>query len=356
MRIALALLAALLPATAVRTEAPLHITAIDVEGGAAVLYVTPQGHSLLIDTGWEAGQGNPPAAPGVAPPPTSAQKIVAAAKAAHLSKIDYVLVTHYHADHVGGVAELAASFPIGTFLDHGVNRELPKDGGAAQPQSPAYFYPKYLAAIGSHPRRSLTPGTQIRIDDLVLTAIDGDGAVPPQPLPGGGAPGVGCATAQNEANDGGIENPKSLGVLLSYGKARILALGDTTWQVENKLVCPVNLIGPVDLMVADNHGSGNSSSQPFLDTLSPRMILFINGATKGADGETFDRVAQMPHKPVVWQLHVATRSPDKNAPDANIVNPTSMPDAHLPLEIAVEKTGAITVRNPRTGAAQRYAG
>ena len=44
-------------------------------------------------------------------------------KLAGIKKIDYVLITHYHTDHVGGVPQLAARIPIGTFIDHGENRE-----------------------------------------------------------------------------------------------------------------------------------------------------------------------------------------------------------------------------------------
>ena len=89
----------------------LHIYFIDVEGGQATLFVTPAGQSLLIDTGWPGNDGR------------EADRIVAAAKKAGISKIDYVLITHFHDDHVGGVPQLAARFPVGTFIDHGDNRE-----------------------------------------------------------------------------------------------------------------------------------------------------------------------------------------------------------------------------------------
>src|SRR5215471_14776150 len=95
----------------------LLIDAIDVEGGAATLYITPEHQSLLIDTGWPADLG--------AKDPDSAQRIIAAARRHGLSKLDYVLITHYHVDHVGGLPELLSQFPVGTILDHGPNREVP---------------------------------------------------------------------------------------------------------------------------------------------------------------------------------------------------------------------------------------
>src|SRR5271155_1744889 len=98
---------------------PLEIYFVDVEGGQATLFVTPAGQSLLIDTGWPGNAGR------------DADRIVAAAKKASLSKIDFVLLTHYHVDHTGGVPQLLAKIPVGTFIDHGPNREA-SDGPTEQ--------------------------------------------------------------------------------------------------------------------------------------------------------------------------------------------------------------------------------
>src|SRR6266850_3422541 len=89
----------------------LQIYFVDVEGGQATLFVTPAGQSLLIDTGWPGNNGR------------DADRIVAAAHDAGISKIDLVLITHYHDDHVGGAPQLAERIPIGAFIDHGENRE-----------------------------------------------------------------------------------------------------------------------------------------------------------------------------------------------------------------------------------------
>src|SRR3984957_11281006 len=92
----------------------LRIFFVDVEGGQATLFLTPAGQSLLIDTGWPGSNGR------------DADRIVAAAKRAGLSKIDYVLITHYHVDHAWVIPQLLGRMPVGTFIDHGPNRELDK--------------------------------------------------------------------------------------------------------------------------------------------------------------------------------------------------------------------------------------
>src|SRR5690242_20354269 len=97
----------------------LQIYFVDVEGGQATLFVTPEGKSLLIDTGWPGNNGR------------DANRIAAAAKDAGIKKIDFVLITHYHDDHVGGAPQLAAKIPVGTFIDHGENREM-NDAGASR--------------------------------------------------------------------------------------------------------------------------------------------------------------------------------------------------------------------------------
>src|ERR1700733_6146412 len=107
---AFALAAPALGATT-RASKDLKIIAIDVEGGAAVLFVTPEGKSLLIDTGWPPGVGGPRAAAGAPPPlpmPSSADRISAAAASFGITKIDYLIMTHYHIDHIGGLEALLA--------------------------------------------------------------------------------------------------------------------------------------------------------------------------------------------------------------------------------------------------------
>jgi len=318
----------------------LKITAIDVEGGFATLYVTPQGHSLLIDTGW---------------PATSAERIAAAVEDAGLKGIDYLLLTHYHLDHVGGAVELMSLVPVGTVLDHGPNREEPAPN--ADPKSlaraPATLYPKYLEAIGQRPHRVLKPGDTLSIDAMKITAVDSDGEVLKAPL-GKGEPGANCASATTNDHLGGEENPRSLGVLITWGRARVLSLGDTTWNLENRLACPRDLIGPVDLMFADNHGTENANSPTLLNTVRPRVIVFNNGPAKGAAAQSIQTAQASPRIQAVWQIHLAEQHKDVNAPEANIVNLSGDPDEHHPVRISVARDGGLEFTNPRTGVTTRY--
>jgi competence protein ComEC len=142
----------LLPGAAMADNDKLLIESIDVEGGSATLNITPEHRSLLIDSGWSGDIG--------AKDPDSAQRIIASARRHGLSKLDYLLITHYHVDHVGGVPELLSQFPVGTILDHGPNRETPAPDSppAAAAFQPVALYPKYLEAIHGHQHRSLKPG------------------------------------------------------------------------------------------------------------------------------------------------------------------------------------------------------
>src|SRR3984885_31924 len=101
---------------------PLDIYFIDTEGGQATLFVSPSGESMLVDTGF-AGNGGMPAAAGgnsgAARVTRDADRISAVFKQAGVSVLDWMVITHYHGDHVGNAAELANRIPIRHFVDHG---------------------------------------------------------------------------------------------------------------------------------------------------------------------------------------------------------------------------------------------
>jgi beta-lactamase superfamily II metal-dependent hydrolase len=337
----------LLPIAALADDSSLSIEAIDVEGGAATLYITPGHQSLLIDSGWPADVA--------AQDPDSAQRIIAAARRHGLSRLDYVLITHYHVDHVGGLPELLAHFPVGVVLDHGPNREEPPPGASAGPFQPATLYPKYLEAIRGHQHRTLKPGDALNIGPLRLTVVTSDAVAIERPLPGAGEAIVECDSMTALAENGGEENVRSVGVVLSFGRARIASFGDLTWNIEKQLVCPRDKVGPVDLFFVSNHGTHLNNSPALLHALAPRIAIVENGARKGADPESYETVTRSPRIKRLWQLHRAERTDaEHNAPEDYVANTAATGDMRASLEITVSSQGLFTVTNRRTGFAETY--
>src|SRR4030081_1442055 len=124
--LAMAPVAALGQTPAART---LDIYFIDVEGGQSTLIVTPARQTLLVDAGFPS-TGTFDSRPGDPARARDPQRILEVAKAAGVSRIDYLLATHFHGDHVGGVPELAQLMPIKTFIDHGgVNDDAERVAG-----------------------------------------------------------------------------------------------------------------------------------------------------------------------------------------------------------------------------------
>ncbi len=346
--VAVALLAGVAqPALAAGPE--LRIIQFDFEGAGGTLFITPDNKTLMVDSGWPAGFRDQPV--------SNAQRVADTLKAEGLDHIDYMLTTHYHIDHIGGFAELVKLVPVRHFLDHGLNREAPPENANERQlaSAPASRYPDYVAAIGDSDRTTLHPGQRISIGEMTITATNADRQVLAQPLPGAGQPGVGCANAtQTMDRNGGEENPRSLGFVAEYGTARIVLLGDTTSDIENRLVCPVNLIGPVDLMIATHHGFELSNEPMVAATLQPTVVVIPNGATKGGDPSTYDSFTAAGSVKGLYQVHQAVKPGAKNVDAANIANIADEPDAMRPILISVAVDGTVAVTNPRTGKTDSY--
>jgi beta-lactamase superfamily II metal-dependent hydrolase len=334
MKTFLALLLAL--ASAAASQTPLKIYFIDVEGGQSTLFVTPKGESLLIDTGWPDNDSR------------DADRIVAAAHKAGLSKIDYVLITHYHVDHAGGIPQLVAKIPVGTFLDHGPNREL--DHGITEKDYADY---QQVLATGHYKHVTLHPGEHLPVPGLDALVISADGALLDHPLPGAGQPNPYCAASEIRPGDQ-TENSRSLGIEITFGKLRILDLGDLTWDKERALMCPANKLGHVDILVVSHHGWYQSSSPALVDAISPRVAIMDNGATKGGSTPTLQTIRKTPGLETLWQIHYSEEGgPTNNTPDKYIANPQG-PDAGNGLLLIAHPDGTFRVTNPRTNYTQTY--
>ena len=314
----------------------LQVFFVDVEGGQATLFVTPAGQSLLIDTGWPGNAGR------------DADRIVAAAKQAGLARIDYVLLTHYHDDHVGGVPQLAARIPVGTFFDHGVNREL--DHGATERGYAEYQ--KVLAAGGSK-RMEAHPGDVLPMTGMQVKVISADGGLITRPLPGAGEVNEYCKTSEVRPDDQ-TENARSLGVEITFGKLKLLDLGDLTWDKEMQLMCPVNKLGRVDVYIVSHHGWYQSSSPALADAIHARVAIMDNGEKKGGSTATLETIAKSPGLEALWQLHYSDEGGTKDNMAAEYIANLEGVDAGHFLELIASRDGSFEVVNSRTGLVKKY--
>jgi len=311
----------------------LEVYAIDTEGGQATLIVSPSGESLLVDTGW-AGFNK-----------RDADRIAAAAKSAGVKKIDYLVITHYHADHVGGVPQLAEKLPIVNFVDHGASVE---DSKGAQVLMNAYtaFRDK-----GNH--IVAKPGDTIPIKGIEVTVLSAAGNVIDKPLPGAGQPNPDCSSFRPKEVDK-TENAQSVGMLITFGKFRMIDMGDLTWNKEKDLVCPVNKIGPVDLYIVSHHGSDPSGSPQFVHALHPKVALMGNGAKKGGSPETWQTIRDTPGLQDIWQLHFAVAGgKEHNAADPFIANVDAICEGKG-IHVEAMKDGSFRLTNARNKYEKTY--
>jgi beta-lactamase superfamily II metal-dependent hydrolase len=328
---ALALLFAAIPALGART---LDIHFIDVEGGQATLLVTPHGESVLTDAGWPGFDGR------------DADRIVAAAKRAGLKQIDYLVVTHYHRDHVGGVEQLAARFPIKTFVDHGPNTETG--------QNAEELYNSYERAAAKGKRMIVKPGDRIPLKGVEAIVVTARGERIQKSLTGGGAANPLCAGVEKKEVDTG-ENARSLGVVYRYGKFRFANLGDLTWNKELELACPLNLIGAVDLYLTTHHGLHTSGNPALVHAMRPRVAVMNNGARKGGTPEAWKTVKASPGLESLWQLHYSVAGGEQhNVEERWIANLEENCQGHG-ISVSAGQDGSFEVRNLRNGVKQSYA-
>jgi beta-lactamase superfamily II metal-dependent hydrolase len=314
----------------------LDIYFVDVEGGQSTLFVTPEGQSLLIDTGWPGNEGR------------DAERIVAAAKKAGLSKIDFVLLTHYHTDHAGGVPQLLAKIPVGAFIDHGPNRE-PDNPETEQAWE---NYQKLLSSQGMK-RIVAQVGDILPVRGFRAEVVSSDGVLLAKPLPGAGAQNPACSTTETRPADK-TENARSLGTIITFGAVRILDLGDLTWDKEWGLVCPINKLGSVDIFIVSHHGWSASNSPALLAAISPRIAIMDNGATKGGTPSSWDTIGNSPKLEDLWQLHFSNQGGAAHNSAASFIANRPGPDAGNYLKLSVQADGNLEVYNSRTEASKRY--
>jgi len=314
----------------------LQIYWIDAEGGAATLIVAPGGQSLLVDTANRT------------PDDRDAKRIYATAQKAGLQKIDFLLTTHFHSDHMGGMAALAKMIPIGMYLDHGESVEI------ARPQV-AVAYKAYVEQSEGK-RRILKAGDRIPLEGVDVQVIMSAGQGITKPLAGAGAPNPACADFQPHGAEPDPDNDQSVGIVVQFGKFRFIDMGDLTWNYEQKLVCPNNLIGKIDLFQTTHHGLERSNSPQFVWAIAPKVAVMNNGPRKGGPASVFEILRKSPGLEDIWQGHLALGTPKEvNTDEKMIANlePSAECKGNL-LMVSVDPQGRYTLTNLRNGFSKTY--
>ena len=340
----------------------LDIYVVDVEGGNATLFVTPSGESLLIDT----GNGGAAAA-------RDADRIMAAITDAGLSRIDHLVTTHYHGDHLGAMGELAGRIPVRHFVDH---------GPTVQPNAniDAFLQRDYVALHAKAKHTVVKPGDRLEMKGVDVRVVTSGGQVIERALPGAGARNAHCAATKPQAADAS-ENAQSVGTHFTFGRFRTVHLGDLTWNKELDLMCPANRLGTVDLFVVSHHGQPSSNSPALVHALQPRVGIINNGTRKGGQPDAMRVLFSSPGLEDIWQIHFSLLSGQEYTvpglfiandvderpvamPIASITPPPPGPGAPPPpahngaaywIKVSAQQDGSFTVTNARNGFSKTYA-
>ena len=276
----------------------MEIYFIDVQGGAATLVVTPERESILIDSGWPGLDDRDP------------KRIVHALKAlAGCDHLDHLITTHWHRDHFGGIAGLATMVRIDHFWDRG----LPEDGtsGLDFPDGPTADDPLGIAyrSASAGKRKALRAGDTLPVAGIKALVLASSGQVINLPA---NAPNSACASAPPDQPVDRSDNARSLAILFSTGKFQFFDAGDLTWNIEKRLVCPINLVGPVDLYQVTHHGMDTSNHSTLVNTIAPTVSIMNNGPHKGGSAATVKMLKSVPSIKAAYQLH---RNADTGAED-----------------------------------------
>lgn len=338
------LLFSMKPAAATRST--LDIYFVDVEGGQATLIVTPAGETLLVDTGFPGAGGGFGAVSGDPEKARDANRILAAARAAGVTRIDNLLITHFHADHDGGSVELSQLMPIRTFIDH----ESPDPRAEAGVEGTMAAFDRYAAIRAKGRHLVPKPGERIPLKGIEATVVSSALATLSKPMTGAGAVTPTCPATAPEAQEK-IENPRSTGILVQFGRFRFLDVGDLSGAPLFSLVCPNNLIGPTDVYLVAHHGGADATDASTFAALTPRVAIVNNGAVKGGAPALLAALHKVRGLDA-WQLHRSTASGSENVPDERIAN-LDESTAHW-IKLSAKADGSFSVTNGRTGVTKAY--
>jgi competence protein ComEC len=255
-------------------------------------------------------------------------------------------------DHVGGLPELVTMVPVGRFIDHGVNRESETIPGGRITVRAWDGYQKVLE--GGHVEHLVVkPGDVLPVKAFRVEVVSADGQLIQSPLPGAGEKNSACESSPEKEIENN-ENDRSVGMMITFGKLRILDLGDLTWGEERPLMCPINKLGKVDIYLTSHHGLDRSGSPALVKAIAPRVVVINNGPHKGGVPTTFDTVEGSSRLKDIWQLHTAEANDAKhNTAESHIANLPG-PDAGNYLKVTAREDGTFSVTNARTSESVDY--
>lgn len=330
----LILVTMLLSASVANSTETLDVTVVDTEGGKAVILQSPSGQTMLIDGGYPTPEGR------------DTQRIVAAAKALKITQFDFVVVTHYDADHGGNIPNVHARIPGRLFIDHG---EIMT---SATERNRKHYY-AYQAFVKDHLRQIVKPGDTIPMQGVKITVVTAGGNVITEPLAGAGQFNPICEDGDKPDYQDTYDNAGSIGLCFEFGRFRMLDLADLLSPQEHDLMCPINRIGQIDLLMVSHHGFKMSNTKQLVHAVHPKVAIMNNGPRKGGDPEAFDVIRSSPGLQDLWQMHYALRAGEKNSPENVIANID--PDCQAEtLHISIQPDGIFTVTNMRNHFAKTY--
>jgi competence protein ComEC len=342
-------LCTVLASLVVSADGPLQIHFIDTEGGQATLLVTPSGESVLIDAGYgpRGGRGRGP----VPPADRDANRIVDAARVAGISRIDYLIVTHFHPDHAGGVTELAARMPIGTFVDYG--SPLGTIYGPDRMSANTFATYEAVRAKGRH--LEARPGEKLPLRGLDVTFVSAGGRHLMKPLAEAGQTNSACTALEPHPEDG-TENFRSVGVLFKFGAFRFLDLGDLSGMTLTRLACPKDLIGRVSVMVTPHHGDYDASVPALYAAIQPRVVVMNNGGARNHGGfpEHFQAIRRQASLEDLWQIHRSVNTSTDNSEDGLLANIDDGQTTGFPITLTASEDGSFALTNARTSFTKTY--